>query len=247
VRASTFQAAKEGLHNHGASNALWSGYAAWVSFFRDVCGLEFSKAPEFDIAETLVKSCGWTWWHQNVLAISDRPHTINRDDRGRLHCEDGPSIAYRDGWCLYHWHGVVVPMDIIEEPESITVARIESEQNAEVRRVMMERYGYARYVTDSGAIVVDSVPADHPMIGLRDAKLMVKDVPDDESIVYIDLLNSTPEPDGSVKRYMLRVDPNAYDGAASRCVHAAAASTWRNADGSLAFKRYQDYRPSAES
>lgn len=39
----------------------------------------------------------------------------------------------------------------------------------------------------------------------------------------------------------------AYDGLASRDVLAAAASTWRNADGSLHFKRPEMYQPAAES
>jgi hypothetical protein len=63
----------------------------------------------------------------------------------------------------------------------------------------------------------------------------------------IDLLNSTPEPDGTVKRYLLRVQPDAYDGAASTDCLAAIASTWRNADGSLTFKRPSDYAPVFES
>ena len=63
----------------------------------------------------------------------------------------------------------------------------------------------------------------------------------------MDLLNSTPEPDGTVKRYLLRVDPNAYGGEASRFIHAAVASTWRNADGSLTFSDWRDYDPDAES
>jgi hypothetical protein len=65
--------------------------------------------------------------------------------------------------------------------------------------------------------------------------------------VYVDLLNSTPEPNGEVKRYMLRVDPKAYDGEAELNVHAAAASTWRNADGSLTYQNWRDYAPDAES
>jgi hypothetical protein len=140
-----------------------------------------------------------------------------------------------------------VPKDVITDISSITVERIENEENVEVRRVMIERYGAAKYVADSGALLVDRLPETHPMVGLRDAKLLRKNLHNDEPIIYIDLLNSTPEPDGSTKRYMLRVDPNAYDGEAARLAHAAAASTWRNADGSLTYKRWQDYAPVAES
>ena len=83
---------------------------------------------------------------------------------------------------------------------------------------------------------------------MRDAKLLVKEVEDDEPIVFVDLLNSTPEPDGTVKRYLMRVDPNAYNGDAKRYCQAAAASTWRDSiDGVLTFKKWQDYCPVFES
>jgi hypothetical protein len=129
----------------------------------------------------------------------------------------------------------------------MTIAQIEAETNAEVRRVMIDRYGPKRYLEDSGAVVVQEMPADHPIVGLRTARLLRKEVPDDETIIMLDLLNSTAEPDGTVKRYMLRCDPNAYGGAAATDVHAAAASTWRLPDGSLAFEDYRDYAPGFES
>jgi hypothetical protein len=144
-------------------------------------------------------------------------------------------------------HGVTVPADIIEDRTSITVQRISDETNAEVRRVMIDLYGTERYITDSGAIIVHELAADHALQGLRTARVLRKDISDDEPIIYVDLLNSTPEPDGTTRRYMLRVDPNAYGGEAARNAHAAAASTWRNADQSLAYKRWQDYAPAAES
>jgi len=112
---------------------------------------------------------------------------------------------------------------------------------------MIERYGAARYAQDSGATVVHELSADYPIVGLRSARLLRKEVPDDETIIIVDVLNSTPEPDGSTKRYQLRTDPSAYNGEASRNAHAAVASTWRLANGELAFKDYRDYMPSFES
>jgi hypothetical protein len=240
--------AKAGLSNYRGGSIWNAGWCAYVSFFRDQMQWEDSLLENFTIDEDLAKSCGWVWWHENVLAISDRPEILNRDDEGRLHCENGPSIAYRDGWSLYHFHGVTVPQLVIESPDQITIQMIESESNAEVRRVMMERYGYDRYILDCDSELVDSCRLDHPIIGLRDAKLRVKKVSDDEPIVYIDLLNSTPEPDGSVKRYLMRVDPNAYGGDASMVCQAAAASTWRESiDGELVYKDWRDYAPVFES
>ena len=156
---------------------------------RDVVGVKVDA--KFSIEQDLAESCGWVWWHENVLAISDRPAVINRDARGRLHCEDGPAIAYRDGWKLYYIHGVNIPADIIENPESLTVQRIEAEANAEVRRVMIEKYDTARYLLDSGAHELQ-----HDDYGV----LYRKDLRDDEPIVMVRVLNSTPEPDGKLTR-----------------------------------------------
>ena len=83
------------------------------------------------------------------------------------------------------------------------------------------------------------------MVGLRSAKLYRQELDDDEPIVMLDMLNSTPEPDGTTKRYMIRVDPNAYGGVTT-CL-AAMASTYRMPDGSLLFNRPEDYTPQAES
>jgi hypothetical protein len=82
---------------------------------------------------------------------------------------------------------------------------------------------------------------------LQTARLLVKEVKDDEPLVMIDMLNSTPEPDGTTKRYMLRVDPKAYGGEATKDCHAAMASTWRNPDGTLVFAKPEHYKPIFES
>lgn len=185
--------------------------------------------------------------HAKFCMVSDFPERLCVDEQDRPHCSDGPSHRWRDGWELYHWHGVSVTRQIVMEPQTLTVQQIESESNAEVRRVMIERYGTARYLKDAGAECVHTLPDNYYVKGLQGARLYRKTRPDDTDIVMVAVKNSTPEPDGSIKNYMLRVDPTAYDGAASRDCHAAIASTWRNKDGSLYFKRPQDYRPAVET
>jgi hypothetical protein len=212
-----------------------------------VCGWEDDALIRYANDEILARSASWTWWAPEVAAISDRPESLHRDEQGRLHSTTEAALKYRDGWAIHAVHGVRVPADIIEDRASITVARIEGESNAEVRRVMIDLYGSKRYLADSGATVVQECPANHYLIGLRTARLLRKEVAGDEPILIIDLLNSTAEPDGTTKRYQLRVDPAAYDGEASRDCLAAVASTWRLPDGSLAFKRPQDYAPVFES
>ena len=159
----------------------------------------------------------------------------------------GPACAYPDGWEIYAVHGVRVPEYIVMKPNEITTKAIDDEGNAEIRRIMIDRYGLSRYVTDSGAKTIHELPENYFVKGLRTARLLVKEVRDDEPIVMLDMLNSTPEPDGTTKRYLLRVDPKAYDGEAGRNCTAAMASTWRNDDGSLVFKKPAHYKPIFES
>ncbi len=235
---------------------------AYWSFLREVCMVDvpenlWERRKMFDAT---AESACWWWPHRDFVMACERPQFLHQervpaslwddDPQPRLHCDGGPAIVWPDGWGIYAVHGVRIPYAlryIVEQREDITVAKIETESNVEIRRIMIDRYGPARYVQDSGATVVHELSAAHPLAGLRSARLLRKEFANDEPIVYVDLLNSTPEPDGCVKRYMLRVDPNAYFGEAARNAHAAAASTWRNADGSMVYEDWRDYRPAAES
>ena len=141
---------------HGSFYASWGAY---VSFMRDVLGWDDPVLEKFAIEEELIKSCGWVWWHENVCVISDRPSIINRDAEGRLHCENGPSIAYRDGWALHHWHGVSVPLHWIEKRADLDPNEVIKTENTEQRAAGAEIVGWpkmlsvlkARIINDSGS------------------------------------------------------------------------------------------------
>lgn len=141
--------------------------------------------------------------HAKFCLVCDFPEILSVDDRNRPHGARGPSHRWRDGWSLYYWHGVRVPRHVIEAPETITLAEIDGEPNVEVRRVMIERFGPAKYLLASGAQLVH-----------RDdwGTIYRRDVTDDEPLVMVKVVNSTPEPDGSRKDYFLRVPPDFGDG-----------------------------------
>ncbi len=179
----------------------WYGFgqfeAPWLSFY-DVMkelGVDTSK---LDGLEELCRVAGWSVLFWDFAFVSDRPALIHRDDRGRLHREDGPAVAYPDGFKIYAVHGVRLPEDVIETPASITVERIERETNAEVRRVMIERYGLSKYLVDSGA--QEAASDDYGV-------LYRKEIPGDEPLVMVKVVNSTAEPNGVFKDYFLRVPP----------------------------------------
>jgi hypothetical protein len=146
----------------------------------------------------VARAAGWWWPFERVAVVSERPAVLTRDELGRLHGGDGPAIAYPDGLGLHRWRGMPVPADLVERLDRLTVERIHAERNAELRRVMTELYGLDRYLRDAGATRVD---ADETGVLWR---LPMRG---DEELVMVEVSNSTPEPDGSSRRYWLRVPP----------------------------------------
>ncbi len=221
----------------------WSGWSAYLSFFRHVAKLDidYSKWQHW---EALSELSGPRIMHADFCIISDRPSVLLVDSQNRPHCDDGPFCRWRDGTALYAIRGTRVPWWIVEHPEQITVASVDAEANAEVRRVMVERYGRnagrpdgligaAAYLKDAGAELLDedmqltklsgwakgsaaahivkAMPWAADYVARDDSfgpgRLYRRNVPDDEPIVMVELVNASPELDGSLKTYMLRVPP----------------------------------------
>lgn len=145
---------ESGLRND-RGGAFWVSWCAYISFFRDKMQWENEVLEKFKIDEDLAKSCGWVWWHENVLAISDRPAELHRDAAGRLHGEKGPSIAYRDGWSLYHWHGVAIPEEWVKGNPPAPHDAL-TWKNIEQRRAACEIVGWANILKQLDAKVIDA-------------------------------------------------------------------------------------------
>ena len=132
------------------------GVVSLLSFFKDVANIGLVDFSAFAHYESAAIHGGPRAMTPDFVMVSDRPERLMVDDRNRPHCEDGPFCRWRDGTELYYWHGTKVTRDIIMHPDRITMEQIKSEQNAEVRRVMRERYGNGRYLKDIGAKLIDA-------------------------------------------------------------------------------------------
>ncbi|MFD3546155.1 DUF6745 domain-containing protein [Streptomyces sp. NPDC058655] len=146
----------------------------------------------------VARSAGWWWPYENVAVVSERPVELHRDEAGRLDRGDGPALAYPDGFALHAWRGMPVPADFLAGLPSLTPERIRDEENAELRRVMLEFYGYDRYLAQSGA---EPVHRDETGVLWRIA------LDRDEDVAMVEVVNSTAEPDGTFHTYWLRVPP----------------------------------------
>lgn len=122
------------------------------------------------------------------------------------------------------WQGVRIPRRVWLEPGSITLSEIATEKNTEMRRVLIERYGTARYVQDVQAEVLDE---DRDPGGAR--RLLRIEVKDDEPLVT--LACKCPS---TGRQYFLRVPPD------MRTCHQAAA--WM-----AGFDNPDDYKPLIET
>ncbi|MEU2230367.1 DUF6745 domain-containing protein [Streptomyces vietnamensis] len=147
---------------------------------------------------TVAEHAGWWWPYENAVVICRRPVELHRDEAGRLDRGDGPALAFADGFALHAWRGMPVPAEFLAGLGDLTPERIREEENAELRRVMLEYYGYDRYLAASGA------RHQH-----RDETgvLWRIELADDEDVVMVEVVNSTPEPDGTHRTYWLRVPP----------------------------------------
>jgi hypothetical protein len=186
---------------------LWCSWNAWATWFRDVGHLEL-KGDLWDRLEgdNTLMAAGPSWWYANLCVIADRPtvlHVEAADGINRLHCEDGPAIAWADGWGIYSWHGTQVPGDLIETGWDTT--RILREENTEVRRCAIERLGWDRFVTEAE---LQQVGATVPDPGNPGQSLALYDVPEriyDERVRVLLCTNATPERDGTRHRFGLTV------------------------------------------
>jgi hypothetical protein len=202
---------------YGSHDAHWLAfYAAFLEFGVKACE---KLVPLMEMA----KCSGWFFPMDEACILTPNPIHLSLDDEGRLHDETRKAIEYPDGWGLYYIHGVAVSERIVERPHEITIEDIENENNAEVRRIMVDRYGYnhatpdmddayfgvGKYILDAGA---EEIHSD------RWGTLYKKEQSNDEPIVTVKVKNSTAEPDGSFRHYFIRVPED--------CTTAHQAVAW---------------------
>jgi hypothetical protein len=198
-KASSFRYMIEGAPadcGYGQHEAFWLAIPSALAKI----GVAGEWTEKINALADLSRNAGWYLPHRRVVWLSERPVISKTDADGRLHCPSGPALSYPDGWKVYLWHGVIVTEKIICAHETITPDDIDSEANVEVRRVMIERYGEERYLIDGGATIIDIDP--------EFGTLYRKGMDDDEPLVMVKVINSTPEPDGTYKPYFLRVPPD---------------------------------------
>lgn len=181
--------------------------------------LEWS-GPVFD---AFLAGAWVVYWTEDTIFWTAKPtvHMEKTADGRRFHNESYAALE-SDIENLYFWHGVLVPAFVVTKPEWITADMALKEENAEVRRVMIERMGMERFISESGAELIHR----HER-----GELFSIDLPGDPERV----LRSVRVKDPSTGReYFLRVPPT--------IKRADDAVAW-----TFGFDLAKNYRPVAES
>ncbi|MGH6815709.1 MAG: DUF6745 domain-containing protein, partial [Hyphomicrobiaceae bacterium] len=194
VRTAAADAAENAVWQVAEAGAAWEGRSvlSWVDAFEAGLGLY--------------------WVTPREIVCVPSPMFATRDNR--LHNEVGPAIAWPSGECYWFWKGIKVPRWLIEQPQSITFEKIKRQPNAELRRCMIERFGYERYLTAARAkkIHADETGTLWRCRAKRGRPAFI------DPLCVVEVVNGSPEPDGTRRRYFLSVPP--------RCRTATEAVAW---------------------
>ena len=160
-------------------------------------GVDYGELSSVLDAFITLGGTGYWWPYRELTVLCERPDALRLDEQGRLHALNRPALSFADDLLLYAWHGTMVPRRVVDS-HFLDAERIVAEPNSELRRMMIERYGLARFREEAGA---QRLHRD------RWGTLWRVPVSGDEPVVTVEVVNSTPEPDGQHRRYELRVPP----------------------------------------
>ncbi|MCA9130596.1 MAG: hypothetical protein KDB22_26085, partial [Planctomycetales bacterium] len=131
----------------------WRAWSGWYLGAKKL-GVRFdNQALDLFVDWNEMASC-WCAY-EGLCVVSRNPVDVHWQD-GELHNDSGMSVRYADGWGVYSLAGVAVDQQIVESPETQTIEQIQKEDNEEVKRIRIERFGWERYLREVNASVVDS-------------------------------------------------------------------------------------------
>ncbi len=176
----------------GPRELSWLGT---YEYFHNVLGLKEETAPLLGLW-LVATNAGWLRPHERTCWFSERPNLFRCDPRDRPHNASGPALRFPDGWAVWAWKGAEVPSWIIERPDRITLATIDRETDVRLRRCMIDIMTPARYVALGGAF---RVAEDETGILWRRAW------PAHDAWAAVEVINATPEQNGTRKHFFLQV------------------------------------------
>jgi len=135
---------------------MWAGYGCYLTACRDILGLELTSHAAYAHWEQAAIHGGFRAMHEEFCLVSDFPEVLRVDEQNRPHCETGPSHRWRDGFAIYHWHGVRVPAHWIENRANLHPNEVIKAENVEQRAAGAAIIGWAKMLEVLPHKIIDS-------------------------------------------------------------------------------------------
>jgi hypothetical protein len=197
--------------------AWWGQHEAfWIAYYlfpeqQSLVTYDPRRSEQLGLWATISRSTGWWFPYEGVVVCTERPIVVQQELESsrfpygttsrRLHCEDGPALAYRDGWAVHSWHGVRVPAWVIED--DVTPAHIDRAlklDNSEQRRAALERIGWPRVVQHLGSTPIATCP--DPANAPHELALYALPAEFyDEPVNLLVMTNGSPDRNGALRLY----------------------------------------------
>lgn len=138
---------------HQGGNML-TDRECFISATRDILGLQLTEHEKFASWEQASIHGSYRFVHEEFCIVSNFPEYIKVDAKKMPHCETGASLRWRDGWELYHWHGVAIPKEWVTGKKPTAQEAI-TWPNIEQRRAACELLGWKNILEQIQAKSID--------------------------------------------------------------------------------------------
>jgi hypothetical protein len=129
------------------------------------------SAWSLPLLNAFISGCWLLYWTDDTLYWVAKPtvHVDRSNGNRRLHKASSAAVE-SDVENIYFLNGVLVPAFVVVKPEWITIDHIRNEENAEVRRCMIERMGWDRFCEQANMRIIhsDELHSNFPSIPVSD-------------------------------------------------------------------------------
>lgn len=193
-------------------HGIWGDVRRWSFYWNPVRGvfnmpiigqveMELLKKEKLQDAYEIAKEGFLYFPFELYCIVVERPTAIYTNEEGTLLSRlDGPALEFSGDAGIWAVNGVMVPREALDG-RGLTAAKIDNTANVEARRVLIEAYGQDKWLRDSGGEMIQSD-------GYGELWKRPQRRREEEDVVMVKVVNSTPEPDGHYKDYWLRVPPD---------------------------------------
>ena len=140
------------------------------------------------------------------LTMQSEPPTRWIEDDGRLHSTAGPAVTWSDGNEIYAMRGVLIPKPLYQKWLKGKLKPIEllKERNQAIMSVLLEQMDMSNLLHEND-VRVEVLDVDERWGTLRTLSWNVNGGRGNLMTV-VEVINGSPEPDGSFRHYWLQVD-----------------------------------------